>query len=260
MKIGLEYEGVIVSWDGDITRWKSIPENLRSKICKLAEDEFPCDNYDCLAEARMHVPVENPTVDSLSKAFFDRVSKVDMAFKAYGYSVVWGEQKIPEKIHEEILQEFDLSVKAGVRKKKLTFRISNLGVSDYWSHGNMFRGGGIHINVSHVLPRDATGMALSLRTILQPYQFGRFMSNYRNELLFRFRSAEDTRESIAEFLSFGWNMGGSPNDQVTVNRAKHWMGVIIEEAKEHITGPVWMPLRRPNGGLDLPSFLSSARP
>jgi len=217
MKIGLEFEGVIVSYaTAEITRWSSIPEDLRRRIKKMIyirrEQEDPCDGYDALAEVRT-LPIPNPTPEILIEALFLQMEIATHAYAANGYEIRWYEQNIPDDLHNQI--QFDLNnPPAGQYKvKKYTQVLTKDGAVEYKSTGNRFRGGGLHINISSLPEVFAPSVVAGLDKNLSKLRFNyKFKSHYRNNILFRTRYPVDSsgktdyNEPIVEYMAHGFNV------------------------------------------------------
>jgi hypothetical protein len=218
MKIGLEYEGVIIK-EGVITRWSEIPRQsqlivmdvMRDMGCAAShlEDVLPpCDRYDCLAEVRTRplvCPQECAMAEDLAKALFREIMGCTAAFATEGYSIYWGENKIPSPVHLRISADLSLS-----KNKKVTYGIvdgkvwpvdvCNGTLSEDLDH--IFRGGGMHINVSPVPRNLVPALALMLHQPMSCLMNSdHFKSAYRSQLLFRTR--EELGEPIAEYMSYG---------------------------------------------------------
>ena len=215
MKIGLEFEGVIRNYETDqITRWSKISAEDRERIQRLIYTRRPrvdpCDRYDALAEARTK-PIENPTAEKLITALFSEMESTSNAFMTAGYTVQWWEQEIPKALHDEIRGEFNRNDPDG-KKNKLTYTIANGMPGQYVSEGNLFRGGGLHINVSSVPYELGVGLAIELHKTLYPYRGYCFQSHYRTNLLFRQRyplnerGNNDMEFPILEYMSHGFNV------------------------------------------------------
>jgi len=208
MKIGLEFEGLLLK-DSKVVRWSQIPRDQQFRIkCNMdmMQSELdPCDYYDCLAEVRTD-PIVNPTVHSLLDAWMDQIALANKSFKAEGYDIVWAESAISPAMHSAIVKEIALSG----RPKKDVFTIVDGRVVPYLSRGNLFRGGGLHINVSSVHPDVAVAMALEMHACLYRCIDSDFRSNYRKNMLFRKRQDLVTGEFIAEYMSMGYNFYDDP--------------------------------------------------
>jgi hypothetical protein len=207
MKIGLEFEGVIrSSRDGTITRWPNIDERVRNNIKRMMferrEKIEPIDNYDCLVEVRTP-PMKKPTPKKLIIALFTEMENATKAFRANGYFLQWSEQEIPEALHRTIQEALLHNME---HSKKETLCITGTGSSDWVKDDtNLFRGGGIHINVSPVPRIFSSALVMGLHNRLEEYKkpFG-FKSHYRTNVLYRARWCES--EAIAEYMSFGFNV------------------------------------------------------
>ena len=213
MKIGLEFEGVIWSMTtGEITRWSKIDPESRRKIKRLMfscrPPVEPCDRYDALAEVRTP-PIEYPTAEKLVVALFTEMERASHAFSANGYDIQWWEQLMPNAVHEEIRREFNANDPDG-KKEKTTYTIVDGKITRYKSEGNLYRGGGLHINISRIPFIFASGLAIELHRSLLGHRKYNFQSHYRNNLLYRTRyELEDdasTYSEIVEYMSHGFNV------------------------------------------------------
>lgn len=215
MKIGLEFEGVIRNRQTcEIARWSKIDTESQRRIKKLLytnrcrESVDPCDRYDALAEVRTP-PIVNPTAEKLVTALFTEMELATQSFNANGYDIQWWEQPIPEKLHEEIKQEFADGDPEG-KKNKLTYTIKDGLPVKYESEGNLFRGGGLHINISSIPSIYAAGLAIELHRRLLSERGYKFESHYRTNLLYRTRydgkNSYDYDEPIFEYMSHGFNI------------------------------------------------------
>lgn len=212
MKIGLEFEGVIRNYTtGEIARWSKIDEESRRKIKRLMfplrQAVEPCDRYDALAEVRTP-PIEFPTAGKLVDALFTEMEKVSHAFSANGYDIQWWEQPIPTALHEEIRRE--IGGGDPDKKEKTTYTVTNGKTVEYNSEGNLYRGGGIHINISRIPHVFAPGLAMELHRALSGYKKYNFQSHYRNTLLYRVKWGDERAytygEPIVEYMSHGFNV------------------------------------------------------
>jgi len=220
MKIGLEFEGVIRSYTtGEITRWSKIPDEARMAIKKAMfirrKKIEPCDRYDALAEVRTP-PIENPTAEKLITALFTEMESATNAFVSNGYFIQWFEQPIPKELHDEIRHDKVLADPDG-KKDKITYTIKDGIMTEYRSEGNLFRGGGLHINVSSIPQVFAASVAVGLHGGLRHLrEKGKFQSHYRNNLLFRIKQGDEcsyygkflerSGEHVVEYMSHGFNV------------------------------------------------------
>ena len=221
MKIGLEFEGVIRNFaTGEISRWSKIPADARMAIKKQMfvrrQKVDPCDRYDALAEVRT-IPIENPTAEKLITALFTEMEAATYAFVANGYFIQWFEQPIPKELHDEIRHDKVLADPDG-KKDKITYTIKDGVVGQYVSEGNLFRGGGLHINISSIPNQFAPGVAINLHGGLQHLRLKeKFQSHYRNNLLYRTKEGAvcvdyskflsgHQFEPIVEYMSHGFNV------------------------------------------------------
>jgi hypothetical protein len=214
MKIGLEFEGVIRNYStGEITRWPKISDKIRSNIKKIMyvgrEKVEPIDGYDCLAEVRT-TPISNPNPYDLLNALFTEMENASRTFVAHGYYIQWYEQPIPKELHEEI--KHDLSFANDGKKSKYTQTFKDGQVVQYESEGNLFRGGGLHINISSIPEVLAPGLVMYLDKRLRPETDRyKFQSHYRTNVLFRTRIdlntiTNNTYDHIVEYMSHGFNV------------------------------------------------------
>lgn len=217
MKIGLEFEGVIINYStGQISRWSGIPEDVRQRIKKMIyvrrEQEDPCDGYDALAEVRT-LPIPNPTPEILIESLYTQMELATNAFAANGYEIRWYEQNMPDELHEEIQYSLDNPPDGQYPEKKYTQVLTKDGVVEYKSVGNRFRGGGLHINISSLpevfAPSVVAGLDKNLSRQRHDYKF---QSHYRNNILFRTRCPRDSsgktdyNEPIVEYMAHGFNV------------------------------------------------------
>ena len=222
MKIGLEFEGVIRNYStGVITRWPKIPKEIRTQIKKMMfpgrKKIEPVDGYDCLAEVRTE-PISNPTPFQLLEALFTEMENATNAFMTHGYYIQWFEQEIPKELHDEIKHDCFLRNPDG-KKSKYTQTFKDGQVVEYRSEGNLYRGGGLHINISSIPQLFAPALVMFLDRELRPYTgLYKFQSSYRKNILFRTRndctnhiinSPEDHYkfvDYIVEYMSHGFNI------------------------------------------------------
>lgn len=241
MKIGLEFEGVIIdSQTREITRWKNIPEQKQKNICRLinyGENDakvLPIDTYDCLAEVRTR-PLENVSARDMLYSLFSLIERTNRAYESAGYTILWKEMEIPEKLHTEISCEIDADPN---KSKKATYTINNNGIESYYSKGNRFRGGGIHVNVSPIPTIIAPAFILELHKIMRAHSHKadgkQFQSQYRKNILYRTRI--ENNEAIAEYMSFGFEFpdtlgtnGKQPVSEIfdIVKHQFHWAEACI---------------------------------
>lgn len=206
MKVGLEFEGVIVNYStGEITRWSKIDEATRARIKKLIyigrKREEPCDGYDALAEVRTE-PLLNPTPEVLIEALFTQMELASNAFAANGFEIRWFEQKMPENLHKEIQADLNNPL---TKVKKFTQTFTSNGIEGYSSVGNIYRGGGLHINVSPVDFIFAPSLVWRLHTATAHYRnHCKFQSHYRNNILFRQRYSGN--DPLVEYMTHGFNV------------------------------------------------------
>ena len=210
MKIGFEYEGVILDDNGQITRWSDIPLQrqfrIKTKMDMMATKQNPCDHYDCLAEVRTE-PLEDKSPRELLLAFRDVIQLADNAFQTEGYFVHWGEMRIPTALHQQILRDLGESKD---RKKNTRTIVDGVEVQ-YDSKGNVWRGGGMHVSFSDIEDFLMPGVAVNLHTRLHRYlEDWALNSNYRNNLLWRHRDERDQNgaivHKIGEYMTFGFNL------------------------------------------------------
>lgn len=217
MKIGLEFEGPIVSYaTGEICRWSSIPEDVRRRIKKMIylrrDQEEPCDGYDALAEVRTP-PIPNPTPEVLIEALFTQMEIASHAFAANGYDIHWYEQNIPDSLHNEIQLSLLNPPPGQYKIKKYTQVLTKDGAVEYKSINNRYRGGGLHINISSLPEIFAPSVVAGLDKCLRSFKIGcKFQSHYRNNILFRTRYPMDCKgstnynEPIVEYMAHGFNV------------------------------------------------------
>jgi len=216
MKIGLEFEGVIRDRStGEIARWSKMSEQTRRRI-KTAmfprkEALDPCDRYDALAEVRTD-PLENPGPKELIWTLFGEMERASIAFNNNGYDIQWWEQELPKALHEEIKADFATDDPEG-KKSKCTYSLRENGERyEYKSEGNLFRGGGLHINISHVPFQFSQGLMLHLHNGLKNLKTDyKFQSHYRTNFLYRDRYDDKVKIGkpdicIAEYMSHGFNV------------------------------------------------------
>lgn len=216
MKIGLEFEGVIRDrTTGEIARWSKMPDQIKRRI-KTAmfprkEALDPCDRYDALAEVRTD-PLENPSPKELIWSLFEEMERASIAFNNNGYDIQWWEQELPKALHEEIKADFATDDPEG-KKSKSTITLKENGERcEYKSEGNLFRGGGLHINISHVPFLFCEGLMLHLHNGLKYLKTEyKFQSHYRTNFLYRNRYDDSVKITepqicIAEYMSHGFNV------------------------------------------------------
>ena len=247
MKIGLEYEGVI-HWQktGDIVRWSDIPMGVRKTIKRIASFGYsheniqdPCDNYDCLAEVRT-IPMTTLTARDILFTLFTELRRTHEAFKYCGYVINWAEEKIPDDLHKKIQHDLDHPTGDRPKIKKYTQTIVNGTVRPFVNVGNKYRGGGLHINVSSIPCILIPGFVMRLHESLRQYLDTDFKSHYRTNLLFRHRL--DGTDSIAEYMSFGFNLKNKKSTKEPVWHQSfdlvrhhfHWVELMLGEINEFV--------------------------
>lgn len=209
MKIGLEFEGVIHDFQtGNIVRWSKIEKAKQSRIQRILyanrEAVLPCDRYDALAEVRT-VPIENPTPEKLIKALFSEMELASHAFSANGYDIHWFEEPIPVELHDEIRKDFAAGDPDG-KKNKWTWTINEHDQQKpFQSEGNLFRGGGIHINISSVPDFFGHLLVKTINNHLGYQKEKSFQSHYRTNILYRTRQGLNY-EPVVEYMSHGFNV------------------------------------------------------
>ena len=215
MKIGLEFEGVIHDFQtGNIVRWSKIEKAKQSRIQRILyanrEAVLPCDRYDALAEVRT-LPIENPTPEKLIKALFSEMELASHAFSANGYDIHWFEEPIPVELHDEIRKDFAADDPDG-KKDKFTWTVKDFVATQFQGAGNLFRGGGLHINVSSIPHVFAQMVAENLHGRLSCFNLkSEFQSHYRNNILYRVRQDYTTNDNIVEYMSHGFNVQSLSN-------------------------------------------------
>jgi hypothetical protein len=229
MKMGFEYEGVILDHNNQPVRWSSLHVGTRFKI-KAKMDRMddpldPCDAYDCLAEVRTD-PLENPTSEQITEALKHEIDMATKAYQSVGLNVYWGEMLIPAKLHQEIVKDLVN------RPKKYTCTIANGVQTSYSSEGNCFRGGGLHIHVSPISNALVPAWAMLLHERLYGGRLPDDMrSNYRQNLLYRFRQEPPegypwrswSAVGIGEYMSYGVNL------YTANNLFAQWADIILRE-------------------------------
>ena len=227
MKIGIEYEGVILK-DGKPLRWSSICKKDRKEICNAVSDKNPVDAYDCLAEIRfLSTSVDSRTI---LQTLMEKINTYNGVFLKRGFNILWGEMEIPEEIHKEIVGEKDKAKE----KFKPTSTVSSNGVTG-WSPegGNRFRGGGMHINVSPISQLLAPALVLSLHESLRHHSEQTMKSNYRHHILFRQRMIEN--ESVTEYMTFGLTIPKINSTDAAFKMIAHnfhWADCVVNVVKE----------------------------
>jgi len=226
MKIGFEYEGVILDEDNKIVRWTKIPLKrqfrIKTKMDMMDVKQDPIDTYDCLAEVRTE-PLENKTPRELVVALRDAIQTADRAFSSEGYSIFWGEMRVPKSLHNEILAHIEFTKEF----KKETRTLDHGCDQHYESEGNVWRGGGLHVNVSPMPKPMVTAMAVNLHTVLHDLiDNWALNSNYRNNLLWRHREVRDKEgvvtDKIGEYMSFGFNLEDVGPLDIWEEASSHW--------------------------------------
>jgi len=239
MKVGLEYEGVILHHDKIIT-WNSIPEEQKKSIISLTGDPRPYDNYDCLAELRTmpYQLTENAAQDvqNILQGLLERICKYTSAYKKNGYDIAWCEKKITNDMHDDITKRMGAIERGGDDKfsgkdAKITWTLSEEGIS-FWKPKPVtthLRGGGLHINISPVEDiSKAALIALALHTGMKEYtNYGK--SIYRKSILFRQRNIE--KERVMEYMSIGFPFN-TPDSLVTlstlIKHQFHWCRAMVD--------------------------------
>lgn len=177
MRIGLEYEGVILK-DGNIIRFSSMPVEHQEII--KAKYANPHDNYDCLAECRT-LPFTFESTRDVAYKLFEECSKLTSIYNDLGYNIHWGELEIPKEIHD--------SIKSDVKFKKpmLTINKGFFVDIDNSSEEKFYRGGGIHLNISGKHVNHLLGLILHIYKDNWRITHSDFSSFYRKNFLFRFK-------------------------------------------------------------------------
>jgi len=239
MKIGLEYEGVIFDKaTSQVTRWSSIPKNkqfrIKQRMDMMGSEVEPCDGYDCLAEVRTE-PLVDPNPETLINALMDAVELAEKAYESEGFHILWDEVMIHPRLHA------DIKLSLANATKKDTQYIGRNGVDCYSSDGNVFRGAGIHVNVSNVHRHIVPAMALQMHSALRGYMADHsshsspFYSNYRQNVLFRTRRDDVTGDDIGEYMSFGFRLPDERDgirNTVGYGRPFSWMKHVVDIAEE----------------------------
>lgn len=186
------------------------------------------DNYARLAEMRFF-PIDletNPSkfVDNL---FFIK----ENAFK----HVKWSEVEVPEDEHKYSLSELEDKIQTDLllEKRRLNnftgevllysfknpMTIIDNKITSWISDNNCRnRGGGLHINISPVKPEEVYSFITKLHEELFPLNFTpgtkevKFKSNYRQQLLFRYRNYNGIPG--VEYMSLGFNLDELSKEEV----------------------------------------------
>lgn len=209
MKIGLEFEGVIHDFqNGEIVRWSKIDKTKQHRIKRILyanrEAVSPCDRYDALAEVRT-LPIDNPTPEKLITALFSEMELASHAFSANGYDIHWFEEPIPVELHDEITKEFATGDPEG-KKNKFTWVVDQHGTyKQFQGTGNLFRGGGIHINISSIPEMFAHSLVRNIDNHLNFHKEKTFKSHYRINILYRTRYGFNY-EPVLEYMAHGFNV------------------------------------------------------
>jgi hypothetical protein len=198
----------------------------------------PCDNYDCLAEVRT-IPITILTARDILYTLFTELAKTHEAYKHHGYVINWAEEEIPEELHKKIQYDLDHPKDGQTKIKKFTKTIVNGTVQQYESVGNKYRGAGLHINVSSIPYILVPGFVMRLHAGLHGHLDKDFKSHYRTNLLFRHRL--DGTDSIAEYMSFGFNLKTKSTKEPIwkqsfemVRHHFHWVEAILGEINEFV--------------------------
>lgn len=190
MRIGLEYEGVILK-NGNIIRFSSMPIEHQDAIkSKYAN---PHDNYDCLAECRT-LPFTFESTRDVAYKLFEECSKITSIYNDLGYDIHWGELEIPKEIHDSIRSDVKF------KKPMLTINKGFFIDIDNSSEEKFYRGGGIHLNISGRHGNHLIGIILSIFNY-RYHASTEFKSFYRKNFLFRFKPEFDG----IELMSIGFD-------------------------------------------------------
>lgn len=190
MKIGIEYEGVLLK-NGKPIDYNSLDyTNIRYKIQKEYFGEYPCDGCSYLIEVRTK-PHTNP--EMLLNEFYFKKNRIEKILKKYGLKVNWTEMKIPKTLPQD------------KKENKTQFTFDENGKDYFVVKDNLYRGGGLHINFDsptingHLQTNFLFMMWLKVKYTDNLFKF---KSQYRNKILFR------EHDFGYELMSVGWNFKG----------------------------------------------------
>jgi len=175
MKIGIEYEGVLLTKDNKPVKFSELDyNNIQKPILKGYFNEYCCDGNDYLIEIRT-LPHTSP--DLLLNEFFFKKNRIEKLLKQHGLKVAWTEMPVPAQ-------------KKGDKKdSKTQFLFDEKGVSYYECKDSKYRGGGMHINFdvysSDTYPKNIKELFKMYYKVKYTESMFKFNSKYRNKLLFR---------------------------------------------------------------------------
>jgi len=197
MKIGLEYEGVLYK-GGKIVRWADLPNKVKEHLLQHYKNIKPVDNYDCLAEVRTS-PISDPDTQKILYELFEAILALDARFHYYGIYIKWKECKLTSELHNKIILDCLKEDPDQPAQEKITYQLHPTKIWKPLST-NLYRGGGLHINVSGLkneyLEKWVEKMWESLCSKSKEWK-----SVYRKIPLFR--QKEIFTENVFEFMSLG---------------------------------------------------------